>query len=162
MPNSAKLLTVGDDNPETCETMLNDTIWANEFTYKQIQVLAQYFQAFYIEKNGIIFKEGDPSGELSILTTGKIQIQKNDKALIVLVKGRSFGEMSLFDTQPRSADAIALKYCEYLSIDCESFNRLCNEHPVLSLQFVVIITRIISQRLRKTSGQLSDYLDQSD
>jgi CRP/FNR family transcriptional regulator/CRP/FNR family cyclic AMP-dependent transcriptional regulator len=93
------------------------------------------------------------------LTQGEVKIVKDDKMLTILFKGRSFGEMSLIDNQPRSANAMAIEYCEYLSIDNEQFIALCKDHSFLATQFILKIIRLLSQRLRQTSGQLCEFLE---
>ena len=142
-----------------CADMLNDTVWANEFTWKQLEILSHYFEPFSIKTGGILFDEGDPGGTLNIITKGKIEIQKNNKRLTTLSAGRSFGEMSLLDNGPRSAKAIALEHSEFISMNRNSFDNLSKDYSSLALIFVLKITQLLSQRLRQTSSQLSEFID---
>ncbi|MGH7293416.1 MAG: cyclic nucleotide-binding domain-containing protein, partial [Polyangiaceae bacterium] len=57
-----------------------------------------------------IFQYGDPGDKLFILLEGKVRISREiagmgEEALAVLGPGEVFGEMSLIDEAPRSADA---------------------------------------------------------
>jgi len=144
---------------DTCANMLDKTIWANEFTWNQLEVLSRYFEPYSIKNGGILFEEGDLGGTMSILTKGKIEIQKNNKALTTLQTSRSFGEMSLIDNGRRSATAIALEDSEFISMDRLNFDKLSKEHSSLALIFILKITQLLSQRLRQTSSQLTELLD---
>ena len=57
-----------------------------------------------------IFSEGDEGERLFVILTGAVRISKNipgmgEEALSILRSGDYFGEMSLIDNAPRSADA---------------------------------------------------------
>jgi len=145
--------------PERCADMFNNTLWANNFSWKQLSVLGKYFEPFFVSDGGILFKEGDIGGTMSILTKGKIVIQKDGKKLTTLQSGRSFGEMSLIDNQRRSASAIAIEDSEFISINKESLKKLSKDHPTLALMLVIKITQLLSQRLRQTSSQLAEFID---
>jgi len=69
--------------------------------------------------------------------------------------------MSLIDSERRSATAIAKEECLLLSIDKMGFDQLSEEEPVLALQLIMKITRLLSLRLRKTSSELCDILDEN-
>ena len=58
--------------------MLNSTLWANDFSWQQLEILGRFFEPFSIEANGIIFQEGDAGGTMSLLIKGSIEIQKNN------------------------------------------------------------------------------------
>jgi len=146
-------------NPESCADMFNNTRWANDFTWKQLIILGKYFEPFSISHGGILFNEGDIGGTMSILTKGKIIIQKDGKKLTTLQSGYSFGEMSLIDNQRRSASAIAIEDSEFISINKEGLKKLSQDHPAVALMLVLKITQLLSQRLRQTSGQLSEFID---
>jgi len=145
--------------PEKCADMLNSTQWANDFSWKQLEVLGRYFEPFSIEKGDVLFQEGDLGGTMSLLIKGRIEIQKDHKKLTALQPGRSFGEMSLIDNQCRSACAIAIENSVFISIDKDNFAQLSKEHASLALMLVMKITRLLSQRLRQTSSQLAEYIE---
>ena len=144
---------------EKCADMLEKTIWANEFTWNQLEILSLYFEPFSIKKGVTLFEEGDLGGTMSIITQGKIEIIKNGKQLTVLQKSRSFGEMSLIDNGRRSATAKAIEDSEFISMDKNNFDRLSKEHSALALILILKITQLLSQRLRQTSSQLTELLD---
>lgn len=50
----------------------------------------------------MIFAQGQEGRSLYIVVAGKVRVHLGDKDLAVLDKGSCFGEMSLFDAEPRS------------------------------------------------------------
>ncbi|MFW6303975.1 MAG: hypothetical protein ACOC2L_05070 [Candidatus Sumerlaeota bacterium] len=66
--------------------------------------------------------------------------------------------MSLIDTEPRSATARAMTDVCLMILEEKAFERLMDEHS----QLVLKIVHYMSQRLRRTSGQLGDALGQPD
>jgi CRP-like cAMP-binding protein len=54
-----------------------------------------------------IVKEGDAGLGLYVIIDGQAEVRRKGKKIADLRRGNFFGEMSLFDDQPRSADVIA-------------------------------------------------------
>ncbi len=59
----------------------------------------------------LIFKQGDSGNEMFVVRSGKVRIFRessgDETTLAVLEPGEYFGEMALFDSQPRMASAAA-------------------------------------------------------
>ena len=141
--------------------MLDNTQWGSEFSWEQILVLGDYFKPDRVKAGDIIFEEGGPGDSMSIIVSGCVEISRDHKVLSTLHAGRAYGEMSLIDSERRSATAIAREECLLLSIAKIGFDQLAEEDPVLALQLILKITRLLSLRLRKTSGELCDILDEA-
>ena len=79
----------------------------------QIREVAACFHIVRFKKDDIIFNQGDQSGAMYIIGSGVVCIygQKPDgyRLEIELQRGDFFGEMSLLDQRPRSANVIALE-----------------------------------------------------
>jgi CRP-like cAMP-binding protein len=67
--------------------------------------------------------------------------------------------MALIDGEPRSATCITAMPCKLVILTKENFLRILAEQPGLGVKIVMKIARLLSQRLRKTSGMLVDYLE---
>lgn len=103
-----------------------------------------------------IFRQGDAGNAMYIIESGEVQIRlfgDMGQALPLrnLQTGEFFGELSMFDNQPRSASAVALTDVVVLEVQRDSFAALLSGHPRLALA----IFRTISQRLRETNAMLS-------
>lgn len=138
--------------------MLDATSWARDFSWQQMLLMGDYFRPYSISAGLLLFDEGSPGGSMGILIKGCIEIYKKNKLIATLRPGRTYGEMSLIDRQPRSAKAVARTESELLIIDDALFKKLSEDHPRLALLIISKIAYFLSQNLRKTSGDLSDLL----
>ncbi len=107
-----------------------------------------------------IFQFGDPGDKLFILLEGKVRISREvagmgEEALAVLGPGEVFGEMSLIDEAPRSADARVHERCRLLVITKEGFDDLLFLHKDLAFEVLWNCVRILSTRLRETNEKLT-------
>ena len=61
----------------------------------------------------VLFREGDPGGEMYVVSRGKVSISARggavEKVLSTLGQGEFFGEMSILNDAPRSATATCFK-----------------------------------------------------
>ncbi len=144
--------------------MLETTRWASEFSWKEIEIIARYFNVSRMEKGTRVFQEGDREKYMCLVVSGSVQVIKKDarqqeKVLSVISKGNIFGEMMLFDGEPRSATIIAAERTVLLILSQENLDRLVREMPGLAAKLLWKLGRILSQRLRMTSGKLIDFID---
>lgn len=110
-----------------------------------------------------IFREGDPGDWMGVLVEGEVRICKEAdvrdvRVMAVETHRRAIGEMALVDGEPRSATCIAGKPSSLLTLSRESFQRLSRERPALALEVMHRVARLISRRLRATSGRLVEHL----
>lgn len=143
--------------------MLEHSPWAEELEYRQLALVARYMRVMYADKDVRIFTEGDRDHFLSILVDGKIDILKEGSdgikhVVVSLNRGKTFGELSLLDGGPRSSTAIAREDSTLLCLDEDSFDELEEAQPALAARILRVLARLLSQRLRMTSGRLVDHL----
>lgn len=104
-----------------------------------------------------IFKEGDSGDEFYIIISGEIEIVKSNNTgqqqlLAVLEPGSVFGEMSIIDSSPRSADAIVGdSEVELLIIKRAFLEDLAEKNLELATKLILTLVRYICERLRLTS-----------
>lgn len=115
-----------------------------------------------IARNEVLFRQGDPSSSLYVVSEGRIAIatQSGDgreSVIAVLEDGGLFGELPLFDDAPRVADARALVDSTVVELEYEPVRRILREQPDL----LWIIVRLLVTRLRATDEALTDavFLD---
>jgi CRP/FNR family transcriptional regulator, cyclic AMP receptor protein len=107
-----------------------------------------------------IFQYGDVGDKLFVLLEGRVRISREvagmgEEALAVLGPGEVFGEMSLIDEAPRSADARVHERCRLLVISKEAFDELLFIHKDLAYEVLWNCVRILSTRLRETNEKLT-------
>lgn len=97
----------------------------------------------------IVYK-GDPAGALYLIASGRVKVHQataGGDEVILDVKGPGdfFGEMSLLDGQPRSADVSTLQATELLLLEGEALHQTIEEQPAVAWTLL----RILSQRVRE-------------
>jgi CRP-like cAMP-binding protein len=157
-PKSPQLITI-ENSLETNAQILDSSHWGEDFSWEQLQTISYYFKPYAASKGTVIYEEGEIGTSMGIIVKGAIGVYKNNRLISTLRVGRTFGEMSVIDAQPRSATARAEKDTVFLSLDKASMIVLSDKHPVLAFKMIWNISRALSQRLRLTSGQLAEFLE---
>ena len=105
-------------------------------------------------KGDYIFREGDEGDEMYIIQTGRVSIQKviagKKTPISVLEKGDFFGEMSVLERLPRTADAEALEDADLITINSQTFGEMIRSNPEIAVRML----RKYSMRMREFSDQL--------
>jgi len=143
--------------------LLEKTQWANEFSFAEIERLAEYLQSRALRNGAVLFREGDRDASLFVIAQGKVAIFKagalhKDLSIATLGPGATIGEMALVDGQPRSAGAVAAEDLVLLALSRADLDRLTAEHPRLAVKVMTKVARLLSQRLRQTTNNLADRL----
>jgi CRP/FNR family cyclic AMP-dependent transcriptional regulator len=112
-----------------------------------------------ISKGGILFKEGDEGEHVYVIVDGKLKLgtasgDGRENLLSILGPGEMFGELSLFDSGPRTASAIAVTDSKVLALGQEKVIPWVREHPEVSLQ---LLARLAT-RLRRTNEVVGDLV----
>ena len=137
-----------------------------DLTAQEISELTKYMHAYRARPGAVLVHEGsrDRVGDLYFVVAGRLEILKDAHApkprhLAVVRAGKSIGEMSLVDHQPHSATVVAAEPTTVLILTRMNFERIADEHPKVGFKILWRIARLMSLRLRQTSGLLADHLD---
>ena len=160
-------LQIYNCNDDKLAEMLELTRWAKDFSWEQICNISKQMQAYKANKGDIIFDEGSSDNTMGIVVKGRIDIvkgdmDKNPKVIASLLPSQSFGEMSLIDGEPRSAGVVASTDVVLLFLTKEKMFELVKTKYSLAFKLMWMIAQMLSQRLRKTSGSLVEYLEKND
>ena len=143
--------------------LLDGTSWHQEFTWGELEALSTYTEAYRATAATTLVSEDSRDAFMGILIEGQIDVLKRDQSgvnrtIAQIRAGKTLGEMSLIDGEPRSATLQVDRAAVMLIISKFQFERMSNEVPRLALKLVLMIARQLSQRLRQTSGTLVDAL----
>ncbi|MBI5543851.1 MAG: Crp/Fnr family transcriptional regulator [Deltaproteobacteria bacterium] len=116
-------------------------------TLERIAVERQY------PRESVIVSQEDRGDALFVVCSGKVKVvlygrSGREVILSVFKPGDFFGEMSLLDNQPRSANVIALESSTLLVIERRSFADQLANHPNLALGVLAELSR----RLRRADA----------
>jgi CRP/FNR family cyclic AMP-dependent transcriptional regulator len=127
---------------------------------KGLQRIAEIASEETFARNAVIFREGEEGDKLYLLLEGKVRISREvsgmgEEALAVLGPGDAFGEMSLVDDFPRSADARVHEKCRCLVLSRESMEDLLFLDKDLAYEFLWNTVKVLSARLRETNDKMT-------
>jgi len=148
---------------DLCETLADSPLFA-DLQYQELRTLAGFMHGYRAQSGALIFEEGEAGAFLCLLLDGRVAIEKEDhegirRPVAALGPGKTFGEMAVIDGERRSASCIAVQESTLAILTRGQFERVLNEYPVLGVKFLLRLARVLSQRLRVTSGQLVDFID---
>jgi len=152
------LMGVGESFHEELCSMLESALIFRDFERNDIESLAKYAGAYKAKKGTKIFKEGDRGCFMCVLVVGRIEISKEHKEISIIREGKTMGEMSIVDGMPYSATATAVEESELVYITKINFDKFVATHPAAAVMLYHQIARLMSLRLRQTTGILCDYL----
>jgi CRP-like cAMP-binding protein len=112
-----------------------------------------------------LFREGSDSSSLFLVKVGRISIRKSiDDGFIEIAQigpNQIIGEIGFFDRRPRSADAVALTYCELVEIPYENLSPMFDPAP----DYIKRIMTGLATRLRDADEvirELKERLGESE
>lgn len=111
-------------------------------------------------KEEVIFEEGAKGDRLYVIYTGSVRISRiyqhmGEEALTVLGPGDFLGEMSFFNAERRSAQAVAQEDAQLLEIRNADLRTHLEARPDVALRFLWAFCRTLSQRVRETNEKFS-------
>lgn len=103
----------------------------------------------------VICRQGEPGDRMFVVQAGRALVvhETNGREVLLteLSAGNVFGEMAIFDRDPRSATVRAKGSARVLTLDKRAFLRGVHEDPSLAYR----ILREMSQRVRRLTEELS-------
>ncbi len=119
---------------------------------KKIEIIA-HERTFMPDE--VIFQERQPGTGMYFIKKGLIELTKTIKGekvkIAELGEGEFFGEMSLIENYPRSAQATAVVKTEVLGIFRPDLFDLIDRNPRLGSKILLKLSERLANRLRKTT-----------
>jgi CRP-like cAMP-binding protein len=116
--------------------------------------LASVMDEVSFPANTPIFTKGQEGRSLFIVVSGSVRVHIETKEITRLGPGSFFGEMSLFDSEPRSASVSTVEACSCLILTQQQLYEAIDETPGIAVNII----RLMSRRIREL---LSDKRDGS-
>ncbi len=91
-----------------------------------------------------IVRQGEVGVGFFLILQGQVEVRSNGKVLATLSTGGFFGEMSLIDDQPRSANVVAVQPTKCFALTTWSFSSILSSHPEIAMP----ILKEVVKRLR--------------
>lgn len=135
-----------------------------DFEHAEIDTLARYLRCYRADTGTEIIHEGEAGDFMLLLIEGSVEILKLDprglpQRLAVANPGKTLGEMSLIDGEPRFASCVTLEPTLFAVLDREALIRVVSEEPKIGVKILMELLMLLNQRLRSVSGELMKCLD---
>ncbi|HEY9804603.1 MAG TPA: cyclic nucleotide-binding domain-containing protein [Leptolyngbyaceae cyanobacterium] len=105
--------------------------------------LTSVMHELHFPANHTIFRQGEEGRSLYIIVSGRVKVHIGDKQLAEVDQGKYFGEMAVFDTQPRSASVTTIEPCEFLELTQEQLYDAIEETPEIAVNIIRELSRLI-------------------
>jgi CRP/FNR family transcriptional regulator, cyclic AMP receptor protein len=113
--------------------------------------LASVMDELAYPSNHDIFTQGQEGRSLYIVVSGKVRVHMDEQELVQLDVGACFGEMSLFDAEPRSASVTTLMHSECLMLTQQQLYEAIEETPGIAVNII----RLLSRRIRELNQKMN-------
>ena len=110
-----------------------------------------------VPKGIIVMTEGAPGDSLYAIKTGRVKIFMGDEEgreiiLKILGAGDFFGEMSMIDSQPRSASVATLEASTFKVLSHQAFEQCVERAP----RIATVVLQALARRLRDADRKISN------
>ncbi len=129
----------------------------------EIEQLYSLMKHVHLEKSSVLFRQGDSGNEMFIIINGAVSVSVNTAdggtvQVAVLEEGQFLGEMSIFDSAPRSATCVVVRDAEFLSFSKDNFFDLISNYPETAIKILYRMLNTTIERLNNTGSFLSDMV----
>jgi CRP/FNR family cyclic AMP-dependent transcriptional regulator len=127
----------------------------------ELEIVHKHVFEQSVKKDSVLFAEGMPGELLYIIMSGRVEIIKKTKdnekiVLATMGVNEIVGEMSLIDSEPRSATGRTSEDSVLLVIKKQSFNEILQSDPRTAAKVLMGLLKIISRHLRMTDKKIEE------
>ncbi|HZW85323.1 MAG TPA: cyclic nucleotide-binding domain-containing protein [Nitrososphaerales archaeon] len=117
-------------------SMLGSVPFFSGLDEKKRKSLASQGKEMSYKPGDTIVDEGTMGVGFYLVLDGKAEVRKGSKVLASLGPGQFFGEMSLIDESPRSADVVAVSPTKCWALTAWAFNATVKTNPEVALMML--------------------------
>jgi CRP/FNR family cyclic AMP-dependent transcriptional regulator len=130
----------------------------------QLDHLLDFLELQRVSQWSAVVKQGEQGDAMYLVLSGELRARTmvggRETILATFTAGDFFGDMSLFDHGPRSADVVANVDSTVLRISVVAFDRLTREAPALATPFLRATARTLAARIRADNKRFNQLTQQ--
>jgi CRP/FNR family cyclic AMP-dependent transcriptional regulator len=115
----------------------------------QLRAIAGHAEEVEFPAGRVIARQGEVGTGFFVVVDGSVRVVRDGETLATLGPGEFFGELSILDGQPRTAQVVTDERTRCLALASWDFERILLENPPLTLG----ILRGLASRLRAVTEQ---------
>ncbi len=132
--------------------MLQDVPLFSGLGKEELSRIADVGREVNFEPGQSILKQGEPGLSFLLILEGKVEVRKNGKKVATTGPGGFFGEMTVFDDKPRSADVVAIERTTCFGMTNWSFIPVLRSNPSIAIGIIQELVK----RLRRLEEPQAD------
>jgi CRP/FNR family transcriptional regulator, cyclic AMP receptor protein len=139
--------------------MLNVIPLFHNFNDSQLASVGAHLSLKVYEKGEYVLREGEQGDSLYVIVSGQVKVfsvDPDDISREVILKtlgtGEFFGELPLFDNEPRSANVATLERCHLQVLSYRAFRRAIESSPDIAQK----VLETLARRLRAADRKIGD------
>lgn len=141
-----------DSEKKAVIPMLQEVPLFSSLENKTLNTIANFGAKKTFASGTIIAREGEKAISFYLILNGSVDVRRGSKVLAKLGRGQFFGEMALFDDEPRSADVVAKEETTCMLLTSWAFGGVMKNNPKIAQQIIKELVR----RLRESDKTLSE------
>jgi CRP-like cAMP-binding protein len=135
-----------------------------QLSLAEIRLLGHFMQTFRAQAGQEILREGEAGDFMMLVVEGRVEVFKQDRwntprLIAVVEEGKTLGEMSMIDGEPRFATCVAVEPSVIAALSRDALALIILEQPMLGAKILMQLAVMLSQRLRQTSMRLVEFVD---
>ncbi len=103
---------------------------------KELKVVADAGREVIFEPGRKIIEQGEPGLGFLLVLDGKVEVRKRGRKVATLGPGNFFGEMSVIDDKPRSADVVAVERTKCFGMASWNFYPVLRRNPGMAIGII--------------------------
>ena len=126
----------------------------SQLSNAELARIERHMTSHSYERGDVILKQGDAADSLFVIVSGQVKVfiadDSREVILSTLSSGELFGELPMFDQEPRSASASAVGICHLKKLPYESFRKVLDQSPSIARK----VMQAMAVRLRHADRQI--------
>ncbi len=126
----------------------------------QLERFAQFVEVERIPQWTVVVKQGEPGDAMYLILEGELRARTavlgKETILATFGPGEFFGDISLFDQGPRSADVVANMDSLVVRLSSAAFEQLASEAPELATPILRAVGKTLTARIRADNKRYGD------
>jgi Cyclic nucleotide-binding domain len=131
-----------------------------DLTDEQLGRFAAFMETEKVAPWRVVVKQGDCEDSMYLILEGEFRVRvlagEKETILATLGAGEFFGDISLFDHGPRSADVVSNADGVLLKITSGAIRKLAAEAPAVALPFLLAVGKTLAARIRSGNKRYFD------
>jgi hypothetical protein len=127
---------------------------------EQLERFANSMEVQKVPQFSVIVKQGERGDTMFLILQGELRVRIHvagkETILTTLTAGEFFGDISLFDQGPRSADVVANTESLVLRVSSSAIEQLAKDAPEIATPFLLAIGKTLTARIRADNKRYGD------